>query len=153
LTSRWARLWGALIDACTNIIAVLPMAIGALDHQFPAGSGASLDNLLAIGTPFYITVALGACVFAVQAVLITRRGQSIGKIIVRTRILRTDGTPAGFLRGVLLRNWLFAAVQMAPLPEAVLSTIAIVNVLFIFGKDRRYLHDWLAGTHVVQTFG
>jgi len=151
LASRSARLGGALIDGCFTIAAAMPLVMGAMEAD--PQPEAPVNNLLDIGMPAYVTIALWVCLFGVQAVLITRRGQSIGKIIARTRILRTDGRPAGFIRGVLLRSWVFVALQWTPLPQALLSALLMLDGFFIVGNDRRCLHDWLAGTHVVQTFG
>jgi uncharacterized RDD family membrane protein YckC len=46
------------------------------------------------------------------------------------------------IRGIV--NWIIGAVPMFG------GLYSIADVLFIFGKDRRCLHDLLAGTRVVQ---
>jgi uncharacterized RDD family membrane protein YckC len=59
-------------------------------------------------------------------------------------IVRDTGELPGFLRGVLLRVWLPAAVNQA------CSLFSLVDALWIFGDERRCLHDLIAGTIVVE---
>ena len=77
-----------------------------------------------------------------QWVLLSRQGQSIGKIALGIRIERPDGSLPGFLRAVVLRDWvlgLFAAT----------GVLALIDALFLFDEERRALHDLLADTRVV----
>jgi uncharacterized RDD family membrane protein YckC len=86
-------------------------------------------------------------VLAFQAYLISTTGQSIAKRMVGLRIVRTDGSPVGFVRGVLLRSWVFGAGSVIP---GVGRVLALVDALFIYRGDRRCLHDLLADTKVVN---
>ena len=93
----------------------------------------------------------GVFVFVLLAwnmVWLTTRGQSIGKWLVNIRIVRLDSDDKpGFVKAVLIRgivNWIIGAVPMFG------GLYSLVDILFIFGKDRRCLHDLLAGTRVVQ---
>lgn len=79
--------------------------------------------------------------------LIYRRGQSVGKYLVGIRIVRQDGSPAGFSRILLWRQ----------LPQSVVGGIPVVggwallvNYLLIFRATRRCGHDDLADTKVVK---
>jgi uncharacterized RDD family membrane protein YckC len=83
----------------------------------------------------------------VQWVLISRNGQSIGKRIIRTRIVRVDGTNPGFVYGVFLRSWVPMGLQFIPF---VGSFIGLADALFVFRNDRRTIHDHIAGTKVIQ---
>ncbi|MCR9295328.1 MAG: RDD family protein [bacterium] len=76
--------------------------------------------------------------------LIATRGQSIGKLVMCIRIVNLRGTLPGFIHGVLLRNW------VRHLLAAVIPFFSLIDVLFIFGESRRCVHDYLAGTRVVQ---
>ncbi len=97
-------------------------------------------------------------VTALQSVLITLTGQSIGKRIAGSRIVRTNGAPAGFVRGAVLREWvplsLFTFLDWIDLGSltfrGVERVLKLVDILPIFGNDRRCLHDYLAGTIVVR---
>jgi uncharacterized RDD family membrane protein YckC len=74
-------------------------------------------------------------------------GQSIGKRLIGTRIVLADGTPAGFVHGVLLREWLLLPYRGVPILGGV---IGLGDVLAIFRRSRRCLHDDVAGTLVVR---
>ncbi|PTL79168.1 RDD family protein [Vitiosangium sp. GDMCC 1.1324] len=80
-----------------------------------------------------------------QLYLMTRTGQSIGKRMMRIKVVRTDGSPADIGRVILLRN---------VVPEAIgffIGIFAIIDALFIFfNAERRTLHDQLADTKVIK---
>ena len=83
----------------------------------------------------------------VQGVLLTLRGQSIGKLLCRIRIVRmdTEGRP-GFVRAFLLRGTVPLLIEQVPLLGGLFW---IVDACFIFGDERRCVHDYIAGTKVV----
>jgi uncharacterized RDD family membrane protein YckC len=83
----------------------------------------------------------------VQWRLIARRGQSFGKIIAGTRIVLAEGhsTPS-FHAVVVLRDW--SRLVLAPTPLGIL--FCIVDALFVFRRDRRCVHDHIAGTIVIR---
>jgi uncharacterized RDD family membrane protein YckC len=101
---------------------------------------------------------------AVQWALIARSGQSLGKKAVGTVIVTTEGSTAGFLHGVLLRDapWLaLGFVNRALMSFASSATfatafgygvmaLAVVDCIFIFRSDRRCVHDHIASTNVVR---
>jgi uncharacterized RDD family membrane protein YckC len=81
-------------------------------------------------------------------------GQSIGKKLTRIRIVRIGSRePVGFLYGVFLREWVLGLIQapsaccicLAPIP----MIVSLVDACWIFGEERRCLHDLIAKTHVV----
>jgi uncharacterized RDD family membrane protein YckC len=80
----------------------------------------------------------------VQAVLLTRSGQTIGKKIFNIRIVSIEtGENAGFVTNVLKRSVLNWFLSIIPI-------YSLVDILFIFNKDRRCVHDKIAGTSVVR---
>lgn len=83
------------------------------------------------------------CLSLIQWNMIATQGQSIGKKLLGMTIVRHDGTNPGFLQGVVMRNWLRHLLNMVPL-------FALADALFIFGENKRCLHDILAGTHVID---
>jgi uncharacterized RDD family membrane protein YckC len=58
-----------------------------------------------------------------------------------------DGAKPGFLRAVLLRLWINGILGSLPY---VGSCYGLLDILFIFGADRRCIHDLIAGTKVVR---
>ncbi len=69
-------------------------------------------------------------------------GQSIGKRIMKVRVVRLDGTPAGF--GAYLMRWLLRIVEIT----ICYGSIALVTIV-INGRGQR-LGDMAAGTCVVK---
>lgn len=133
LASRVQRLLAALVDgglflvASTFLFATL-MVIVEEPHE-------------ALGLACLLPLPVA------QWVLISRHGQSIGKKLLGLRIVKPDGSPVGFLHGVLLREWLLYPFRvLAPLGGA----LAFGDPLASFRRSRRCLHDDIAGTYVVR---
>lgn len=76
------------------------------------------------------------------------RGQTFGKMIMKTKIVTLDGHKPSLLRLLLLRYIPFWTSDW--FLDNWSSAISLVNVLFIFRLDHRCLHDHLAGTKVVK---
>ena len=94
-------------------------------------------------------ILLGLCSLVpviINAVLITKSGQTVGKKLVGIRIVM-DGTYQlpGFLHGWLLRSFIgfFLLSEFVPF-------YGLVNALMIFSENARMLHDRIAGTIVVR---
>ena len=89
-----------------------------------------------------------------QLIMLSTYGQTVGKWLMRVRIVRDPtGAPVGFMRAVLLRAIVpgallgFIGWLISPIASWVL---AIVDIVYILGPDRRCLHDYIAGTKVVR---
>ncbi len=82
-----------------------------------------------------------------------RHGQTLGKRIMGIAIVTTNHqTPAPLWKLICLRA-LFFPVLFLGLLSAALSPLALLPILdqvFIFGNDRRCLHDYLSGTTVIR---
>jgi uncharacterized RDD family membrane protein YckC len=78
-------------------------------------------------------------------------GTTIGKRLMGIHIERDDGKAPGFVKGVVLRSWVFSAASAALSLTCVGSTIlTLADLGFAFSDDRRKtLHDRLAGTRVM----
>lgn len=127
LASRVARFAARLIDS---------VLLGALVVPF------SLPNLRAISETIASALLLGLIV--AQAIVYAMRGQTIGKLLLRIRIVEaaSEAKPPVW-RLYLVRTLL--NLFLCTLPVYV-----FVDAGFIFRKDRRCLHDLLARTRVVR---
>ena len=88
-----------------------------------------------------------------QWALVAWRGQTVGKLLVGSRIVRGDGAAPGLVHGVLLREWFQALSLMFGGSDAARTFLglgSLVDVVFIFGAGRRCLHDRIADTYVVD---
>ena len=90
---------------------------------------------------------------AYQWYLVATTGQSLAKRWMGIKIVRLDGSPVGFVHGVLLRSWVISmatnAISTTPGLRTLGRLVHLVDALMIFGEERRCLHDHIAGTRVI----
>ena len=145
LAGRGSRLGAVIIDSIIIIPILIGIAIGTgfWDHFLPRaihGIPLSLNEKL-------IIFLIGQSLFLIlNGILLTNHGQTIGKRIMKVKIVDLKGHHVGILKLYSLRYLVFSLVSQIPVAGGLLS---LVNVLFVFGKERRCLHDILAGTKVV----
>ncbi len=150
LAGRGARLGATLIDMVLGCICILPGGLmlgpellqrllkGEWPDDFDVGRTAGGFALLAVGL---------LVIFVIQTWLLTTRGQTVGKRALGIRIVRyRDGSPAGFVHAVLLRSWVINLIGLVP---TVGNYFPFLDIGFIFGPERRCLHDLIADTKVV----
>ena len=142
---RGVRFAGVVLDGIlpTVLFVAAGLALGISFHDLTVPDGLTTEN----GHQLMVAVyAILGGYMLLTMVLLAVRSQSIGKIIVGTKIVATNGAPVGIGRSFFLRTVLPGAVQFVPFLGALFS---IVDALFIFRADRRCLHDHIAGTIVV----
>lgn len=136
LGQRWM---GAFIDGILYGIAIVPAAFAA-GWSGEKGGGNGVFIAVAVGVVLFLPLAI------YQTVITANTGQSIGKKIAKTRIVKLDGSPPGFMHGVFLRSWVIGVLGAIPW---IGSFISLADTLMIFRSDRRMLHDHIAGTQVI----
>jgi uncharacterized RDD family membrane protein YckC len=153
LASRWQRFGGSLVDGLLGIAAMVPCMMGLLEGHFrmpdsgPLHLFPSFALLSGTGTLGWVSAGLLAATAVLQWTLLVMRGQTVGKMVAGTRVVRVDGTRAGFGNVVALRTWTVLLVGHIP---KVNGLISLIDILFIFREDRRCLHDLVADTKVVD---
>ena len=107
------------------------------------------DKLTAMLFPAYAqTLPLLGLLAVVQITLLCLRSQSIGKLLLRLRIVGVqDELPGGPVRAFLLRAFLPTLIEFIPLLGLMFW---LVDTCFIFREDHRCIHDLIAGTKVVK---
>jgi len=73
---------------------------------------------------------------------LNQNAQTLGKRLLRIRVARTDGSKPGLVRLIFGRGlsyWVLSGLR-----------IGLIDALFIFGKSRRCVHDYIADTIVVK---
>lgn len=139
LASRWKRLGAAIVDS-------IIYALGLFATSIFLGGVLGADDGEII---FVVVCGSLLLVFVVNATLISLYGQTLGKMLLGIRIIVRDTEELpGFVRGVLLRGILPTIIGEIPTFGRIFG---FVNVLFIFGEEKRCLHDLLAGTIVIDT--
>lgn len=145
LADRGIRLVAVLIDTATMMVAVLPMLL-MMPFMAPRGDAAGPDEALlvaGIGLMFVVWLALAIW----NMIWLHRYGQTVGKRVMKIRVLRSDGSHCALLR-IIFARWLpVAMLGMIPLLGYVFS---LLDPLMIFREDRRCLHDLIADTIVVR---
>ena len=90
---------------------------------------------------------VGQALFLIlNGMLLAKHGQTIGKAIIGVKIVDTQQNAVGFAKLYVLRYLTIVFISMIPVVGSLLN---LLNILFIFGKERRCLHDRIAGTIVV----
>ncbi|PQO43350.1 RDD family protein [Blastopirellula marina] len=178
LPSRWRRLFAALLDILVILIAaLLPLFLWtraeyAGNNQAPTKTARVLTN----SADIFWSIAYAAATIAALSVLcycllngylLYARGQTIGKAIFKMKIVRRDGSRAGLMRLIFVRYvpsaiYSIAAVYFSdPIMREGLGLFGfglglaflcspLLDLLFIFTKEKRCLHDYLANTIVVK---
>jgi uncharacterized RDD family membrane protein YckC len=145
LATAGSRLAAVLIDAVLFLPAVIAGVVMSLTMRpTPGGPPPSLG-----GATIAVVAVLGLYVLAVgiyQIVMLSTRGQTVGKKAMKIRIVKLDGSEPGFVHAFLLRAIVNALPSMIPV---VGSIYGLVDVLFIFRADRRCIHDLIASTRVI----
>ncbi len=90
------------------------------------------------------------CFIAVHWIFLSRTGQTIGKKVMNIRIATMDGKRPP-MSDLLLKRYGFG--NILPLVPVVGPYLSVIDVLMIFGKQRRCLHDFVAATQVVKFRG
>ena len=134
LAGRSERLLAKIVDRALYFACLVPALVVAL-----------LQMRNALGLAVALGVLAAAILFIYNLMLLGDRGQTVGKRWLRVRIVRSDGSDADLGRLFGLRMcvpWLIGFF-LGPL-------FVLPDVLFIFGDERRCLHDMMADTIVVD---
>jgi uncharacterized RDD family membrane protein YckC len=86
-------------------------------------------------------------VFIYNLVLLNSDGQTLGKRWMKVRIVRSNGERAGLGRIFWLRMFVPGLIGRIPFVGVI---FALTDPLFIFGEERRCVHDMMADTIVVN---
>ena len=142
LASRWSRFWGAMIDGLIGMAISMPVLImvGYWDRAM-AQQITPMETVM--GAIFGFTMFI-----VVHGYFLSRDGQTIGKKLVGTRIVSAESNELLPLWKILFARYLPISV-VANIPLAG-TGLLIVNYLFIYRKDKRCLHDLVAGTKVIR---
>ncbi len=134
------RLVAVLIDSAVYFLPAVLLAGGFFVSRGDFGAASAL--FLAVGGLAF----LGVLIY--QIILLTTLGQTVGKRAMKIKIVRvSDQQNGGFVSNVLLRGFVNGLICYIPLLGGL---YALADMLFIFGSERRCLHDFIAGTIVVK---
>lgn len=143
LASPWIRLLASILDTLILMLFIIPIqiAMGVYDG-FPE----KMEQPDIFTT---ITVAaVGVLIYAiVNGFTLHRNGQTIGKLICKIKIVKSDFSQATLGRIVFRRYLPLTFVTQVPVVGLI---IALINPLLIFRQSRQCLHDNIADTLVIK---
>jgi uncharacterized RDD family membrane protein YckC len=135
---RGTRLLAVLVDALVTVLAYAPG--GAIILASSDSGNPPVFGLL-------LLFAGGLALLVYQCILLSTRGQTIGKTVMKVRIVRfDDNTNPGFASAVMLRTFVPGIIGVIPCLGGIFT---LADILFIFGEENRCIHDYIAGTKVV----
>jgi uncharacterized RDD family membrane protein YckC len=150
--TRASRLGAKLLDGLIFGIPFIPsywVAFRVMSQTRPPSFNyfAFWAAMASAGIFFYLAVLIDLVLIVVTAVLVYRYAQTIGKRLVGIKIARTDGSRATFARIFWLRYLLNTVISVVPFFG---SLYTLVDILMIFGQQRRCCHDYIADTIVIR---
>ena len=131
LAERGTRWWARLVDQLLILASLVPALAVVYGAHEDLGWGLGLLSAAFLGYQWY---------------LITATGQTVAKRWLGIKIVRMDGRRVGFVRGVILREWVTLALAFIPLVGRLFN---MVDALAIFRNERRCVHDQIADTKVI----
>lgn len=144
LATPGARLAAYLLDEWVLTAPSLVLLLTALLVGIKQPGGDVVPAVCTIvGLGWYVGLTV------IQWHRVATTGQTIAKRWLKLRIVRVDGGPAGFLHGVVLRNWPYSVVG-SPVFSWIAMLVRALDVLMIFGNERRCLRDYVASTRVID---
>jgi uncharacterized RDD family membrane protein YckC len=150
--------WFIAAIALAPGLSIIGPEISKIIIELASGQTPSIDNLdsatIARGTLLVLSGWL--IVLAIQIVLLSRRGQSIGKLVLGLRVIQiSTGAQAGFVHAWFLRECCITIIGtvlgLIPFMGMMLRpAFHVTDWCLIFRGDQRCLHDLIAGTAVVN---
>lgn len=146
LANRGTRFVAALVDgiivACVIWAVLMIPALRPLVEAQQKASVAGFSNV----NIFSVVVGLAGFLL-VQGWPLLTRGQTVGKMLFKLRIVRTDGSSVDPVRLLGLR---YGIGILMNINVGVSMIWGLVDSLLIFRESRRCLHDSIADTQVIK---
>lgn len=148
LATRVERLLGALIDGGVVLVpsglvyVILAIVLGLFGLDSTTFLGRTILNIVAS--------VCGMALFLAINFRFLKTGQTIGKLVIGTRIVAEDGSLIPIDQLIVKRYLTIwgASVVLSIIPY--IGIIMIVDPLMIFRENHKCLHDELAGSKVIS---
>jgi uncharacterized RDD family membrane protein YckC len=150
LAGRGRRLGAVMLDGVLGWVVLLASMFALHQNYFSAVSSMEdPGSMSAVFEVMFRSFGPGlVIVMAVQAWFLHSHGGTLGKKLLGMRIVRTDGSRAGFVRLFFVRAGIITVINMIPLLGGL---VGLVDMVLIFRDSRQCLHDNIADTIVVTT--
>lgn len=141
LPSRWKRLGAAAIDMAIGLVCAIPAILyQSYVLKIPWGEAVPYEHEIVV------FIYSAAAFFAVNGYLLIKRGQTVGKLALGIKIATAYYTKPSLFSLTVIRTYAFWLLSY----NEWLLLLGLVDVLFIFRKDKRCIHDHVARTTVVD---
>lgn len=147
LAGRGMRLVAVIIDGLVNALIFMPVyfmlggvAMMGFSPQSPPDPASMMGAMFKAMLPGYLVMVV------VQGWSLHAFGGTLGKKLLGLRIVRTDGSRAGFVRLFFGRG---AAAVLPGFIPFIGALYVLIDSLLIFRDSRQCLHDQIADTKVV----
>jgi len=152
LADRGKRLLAVLLDGFVTVLIMAPgliwFFINFQNEEAIEPSSITPEELITLfADPLLVALVPLLVLVVIQVYLLCKHGQTLGKRWVKIRIVRTDGSPVGFVHAILLRSFVMQLIGAIPFVGALVS---LADPLLIFREDRRCIHDLIADTCVID---
>ena len=141
VASRGLRFSSALIDMLIIMLFTVPLSyyLGLFDN---------FGKVIPPLGPTLVVLAAGIAIYlAINGQLMHSNAQTVGKRINKIRVANLDGSQPTMQTLILKR---YVPYVLFPYIPFIGFWVALVNVCWIFGREKRCLHDYIAGTKVVK---
>lgn len=146
LAGRGARFWAALLDGVLAAAVIWGVwLIPQFEQLFPV-LAKSDDAGLWVWNPAAWLVGIPVFLL-IQGWPLVTRGQTIGKMLFKLRIVRNDGSRADAWRLLGVR---YGVGEVLSVVSGVSIIYGLIDSLLIFRESRQCLHDTLADTKVIK---
>jgi len=161
LASRWKRLFGFLIDYWLLLIPTLIVIfIARPEYDRSYDSRYEFTQAFTETDAALIIVLISLVYAAIQIILLLRRAQTVGKLLLGTRIVSLDNTHPVWWKLIIVRPLVPYLATLKPTTQwtdepwgvgvdLVFRLMGLVDSLMIFQADKRTLHDLMAGPTVI----
>jgi len=142
LAGRGRRLVATLIDMLLvpALSVLLIMTTGVVEHAEAYRNAMWMVYVFLLAVVSYLIL---------NGYWLYTRGQTVGKRVMKVAIVETaSGERAALWKLVFIRALFFPLLFVVISP--VLAWLPIVDQVFVFGKSRRCVHDFAAGTSVIR---
>ena len=147
LASRWKRLGGALIDGLIGFAVAFPVMY--LTGFWQRAMERARTDAQPDFSEIIIYGAYGLIAFIViHGYFLHTYGQTVGKRLIGTRIVSVQDQKILPLWKVFTLRYLPISI-IAQIPMAG-QWFSVIDSLFVFRKDKRCIHDLIAGTMVID---
>jgi len=138
--SRSHRLLASLLDTIILMVVLVPL-------EWLAGAFNRLQQASLLNPESILWSAVGFGIWVLMNWTPLLDGQTIGKRVLKIKVVRKDGSPCDRKHNIL---WRMLPIQVVVLVPVIGMLVALADCLSIFRSSRYTLHDDVAGTKVVD---